>query len=577
MSASPSSVSVVQGAAGTSSIGTALVSGTAESVALSISGLPTGVTAGFSPASVTAGASSALTLTVGASVTPATYPLTITGSAPSATHTTGLSLTVTASTGGGLPSPWADTDIGSPAIAGSAAYNAGVFTVNGAGADIYGTSDQFNFVSQALTGNGTLTVRITSQANTSSSAKAGIMLRASSDPGAPYYAVLMTTTKGVATQWRTTQGGTTSQATKVAGLPPLYLRIVRSANTFSAYTSPDGVTWTFIAGSTQTIALPTSVLAGMAVTSHNTSALGTATFDSVSLPGSPRLTNDFSMSASPSSVSLVQGAGGSSIGTALVSGTAESVALSISGLPTGVTAAFNPTSVTAGASSTLTLTVGSGVTPATYSLTVTGSAPSAIHTASLSLTVTTASSGGLPSPWADTDVGAVGVAGSAAYAGGAFTVNGSGSDIWGTSDQFHYVDQPVSGNGTLIARVTSQTVTGSSNSKAGLIWKASTSSGSPYFLIAVNTSGVVKVQWNFNTSVQTATTYAFPNVWMKMVRSGTTFTAFVSPDGVAWTQVASTSLTAIPTAATLGLAECSHVNTKLGTAAFDNVSFTPGP
>ena len=97
------------------------------------------------------------------------------------------------------------------------------------------------------------------------------------------------------------------------------------------------------------------------------------------------------------------------------------------------------------------------------------------------------------------------------------------------------------------------------------------------FLIAVNSSGVVKVQWNFNTSVGAATTYAFPNVWMKMVRSGTTFTAYLSSDGVAWTQVASTTLTTIPTAATLGLAECSHVNTKLGTATFDNVSFTPGP
>ncbi len=118
-------------------------------------------------------------------------------------------------------------------------------------------------------------MRITSQTNTSVSAKAGIMLRASSDPGSPYYAVLMTTTKGVATQWRTTLAGTTSQATKVAGVPPLYLRITRAANTFSAYTSPDGVTWTFITGSSQTIALPATVLAGMAVTSHNAGVLGT--------------------------------------------------------------------------------------------------------------------------------------------------------------------------------------------------------------------------------------------------------------------------------------------------------------
>ena len=176
------------------------------------------------------------------------------------------------------------------------------------------------------------------------------MFRATSDPGSPYYAILMTTTKGVATQWRTAQGGTTSQATKVPGVPPLYLRIVRSTNTFSASTSPDGVTWTLIPGSTQTIALPTSVLAGMAVTCHNTSALGTRHLRHREPAGLDGHSNDFSISASPGSLSVAQGAAGSSsIGTAVVSGSAESIALSISGLPTGVTAGFNPTSVTAGA------------------------------------------------------------------------------------------------------------------------------------------------------------------------------------------------------------------------------------
>ena len=262
--------------------------GSAESIALSVSGAPAGVTAGFSPTSVSTGGSSSLSLAVGASVAPGTYPLTVTGTALSATHATGLSLTVTSASGGGLPSPWTDADIGAPAIAGSATWASGVFTVNAAGTDIFGTADQFNFVSQTLTGNGTLTVRITSQANTSVSAKAGIMLRASSDPGSPCYAVLMTTTKGVATQWRTTQGNATSQAAKVAGLPPLYLRITRTANTFTAFTSSDNVSWTLIPGSSQTInAMPTTVLAGMAVTSHNAGLLGSAAFDTVSLTAGP--------------------------------------------------------------------------------------------------------------------------------------------------------------------------------------------------------------------------------------------------------------------------------------------------
>ena len=113
------------------------------------------------------------------------------------------------------------------------------------------------------------------------------MLRATSDPGAMNYAVFATPGNGVVVQWRTAQAGTTGQV-KVAGTVPLYLRIVRSTNTFSAYTSPDNVTWTLIPGSSQTIlAMPTTTLAGMVVTSHNAGLLGSATFDTVSLVTGP--------------------------------------------------------------------------------------------------------------------------------------------------------------------------------------------------------------------------------------------------------------------------------------------------
>ena len=147
------------------------------------------------------------------------------------------------------------------------------------------------------------------------------------------YALLATPANGVVVQWRTAQAGTTGQV-KIAGTVPLYLRIVRSANTFTAYTSPDNVTWTAVAGSSQTISMPSSILAGMAVTSHNATALGTATFDSVAL--STATPNDFSIAASPASLSIAQGAsGGTSITTALISGSAETVALAVSGLPSG--------------------------------------------------------------------------------------------------------------------------------------------------------------------------------------------------------------------------------------------------
>jgi hypothetical protein len=105
--------------------------------------------------------------------------------------------------------------------------------------------------------------------------------------------------------------------------------------------------------------------------------------------GTAPVTNDFSIAASPASLSVARGASGTStISTAIVSGSAESVALSISALPSGVTAAFVPASVTAGASSTLTLTASPTATLGSVPLTITGTAASATHTATLGLSVT---------------------------------------------------------------------------------------------------------------------------------------------------------------------------------------------
>ena len=195
------------------------------------------------------------------------------------------------------------------------------------------------------------------------------------------------------------------------------------------------------------------------------------------------------MSASPGSVSVVQGAAGtSSISTALVSGTAESIGLSISGLPTGVSGRLQP-GVRHGRRQ-LEPDPHGGRGDSARDLPADGHRHGDLgHPHHRRQPDRHGGLGRRPALALDRHRrrSSPAVAGSAAYAGGVFTVNGSGADIFGTSDQFNYVYQPVTGNGTLIARVTTQTDTGSSNSKAGLIWKASTTSGSPYFLIAVTT------------------------------------------------------------------------------------------
>jgi serine protease len=99
-------------------------------------------------------------------------------------------------------------------------------------------------------------------------------------------------------------------------------------------------------------------------------------------------TNDFAMSASPPSLTIVQGSSGSTtINTSVTSGSAQSVTLSLGGVPAGVSGAFTPNPVTAGGSSNLALTVGASATPGTYTLVVTGTGASATRTANVSLAV----------------------------------------------------------------------------------------------------------------------------------------------------------------------------------------------
>ncbi len=95
LSASPSSVTVLQGSAGTSTITSTVSGGFNSPVALSASGQPSGVTVGFNPASITGTGTSTMTMTVGAATTPGTYTITVTGTSGTITHTTTVTLTVT--------------------------------------------------------------------------------------------------------------------------------------------------------------------------------------------------------------------------------------------------------------------------------------------------------------------------------------------------------------------------------------------------------------------------------------------------------------------------------------------------
>jgi regulation of enolase protein 1 (concanavalin A-like superfamily) len=149
-----------------------------------------------------------------------------------------------------------------------------------------------------------------------------------------------------------------------------------------------------------------------------------------------------------------------------------------------------------------------------------------------------------------------------------FTLNGSGADIWGTADQFQYVQQPLTGNGTITVRVTSQDLT-NPWAKAGIMIKQSTAAGSPYVLLAVTPGHGVHLQWGYSHDIAGGT-FNFPNAWLRLNRTGDVFTASVSADGTAWTPVGQATVP-MTTPATIGMFANSHRADQLNTTTFDNV------
>ncbi len=184
--------------------------------------------------------------------------------------------------GGGLPSPWLNQDIGSVGIAGSASHASGTFTLNGSGADIWSTADEFHFVYQTMTGDGEIVARVTSVENTHSGAKAGVMIREALTANSKH--VIANTTPLPQRQYlrRASTGGTTTYNLGGTAANPYWVRLVRAGNVFTAYESANGTSWTAI-GTAQTITMATNVYVGLVVVSKDNAELNTSTFTNVTV------------------------------------------------------------------------------------------------------------------------------------------------------------------------------------------------------------------------------------------------------------------------------------------------------
>jgi Glycosyl hydrolase family 81 C-terminal domain/Fibronectin type III domain len=185
--------------------------------------------------------------------------------------------------------------------------------------------------------------------------------------------------------------------------------------------------------------------------------------------------------------------------------------------------------------------------------------------------------GGLPNPWQSADVGSVGAAGSASSSSGAFTVRGSGADIWGTADGFHFVYQSLSGNGQIVARVTAVQNT-NPWAKAGVMIREALTAGSRHAFMCLTPGNGLAFQQRTSTNGESAHTSGGASgvpAWVRLVRSGNTITAYRSTNGSTWTQVGTTAIT-MATQVFIGLAVTSHAAGIINTSAFDNVQVSGG-
>jgi hypothetical protein len=186
-----------------------------------------------------------------------------------------------------LPTGWSTQDIGAPGSTGSAGSpSSGTWDLIGGGGGITGTADAFRFAYISLTGDGSITAQVMgvpSDNPSNHNAKAGVMIRDGVGAGAANVLLAMSpgSVNGAFFQYRFTSGSTTTISTDPGIWSPYWVRLTRSGNTFTAYCSADGVTWTLVG--TAIVAMGSTVDIGLAVTASDNNQLDISTFQNVSV------------------------------------------------------------------------------------------------------------------------------------------------------------------------------------------------------------------------------------------------------------------------------------------------------
>jgi hypothetical protein len=371
LSAAPQSLTVGQGASNSSTVTSTLSGPFNSTVSLSVAGLPSGATANFGPSSIDAPGSGSSVLTVSTSTTTpvGTYNLVVTGTGGGQTHSVPISLTVTNGNGS------TQQLIGNPGFENGSSNPAPWVVTSGV---IDGT---------------------TSRAPRTGSWKAWLdgYGSAHTDTLQQTVSIPSNATSADLSFWLHID---TAETTTAAADDTMKLQIRNSAgtvlNTLATYSNVNSntgytqVSFNLASYKGQTIQI---FLVGTEDSSLQTSFIVDDFALNVVTGSTPA---DFSLTANPSALTVASGTSGtSSVSTTLTGSFNSAVALSASGMPTGVTAAFNPPSIAApgAGSSTMTVSVGAAVAAGTYNFSVTGSGGGKTHSITVPLTVTVSGGG----------------------------------------------------------------------------------------------------------------------------------------------------------------------------------------